>query len=159
MNIIELKVFPLSLNGYTMIWFTELPYNFINTWDQLRDVFLARYYLVSKKMNHKDRVKNFVALPRESLSSSLERYTKYVRGVTNNHIDHESLNNYFYRGQEDNNKAVIDTISRGQYSECTYAEITEKLDKITRNNKAWSTNNSDRDKHFCCGSYTQIGYR
>ena len=63
MDIIGLKVFPLSLMGETTIWFSELPYNSIYTWEQLRDVFLARYFPISKKHNHKDRMKNFVTFP------------------------------------------------------------------------------------------------
>ena len=58
-------IFPLSLTGEASILFTELPYNSIFTWNQLRDVFLAHYYPVHKKLNHKDRVNNFVALPGE----------------------------------------------------------------------------------------------
>ena len=65
LDVIGLRVFPLSLTGEVAMWFTELPYNSIFTWNQLRDVFLARYYPVSKKLNHKDRVNNFVALPGE----------------------------------------------------------------------------------------------
>ena len=40
------------------------------------------------------------------------------------------------------NKAVLDTIAGGSYGECPYAEIAEKLKKISRNNKAWSTRKS-----------------
>ena len=54
--------------GGVGIWFNELPYNSIYTWNQLRNVFLERYYPVSKKLNHKDRVKNFEALPGESIA-------------------------------------------------------------------------------------------
>ena len=62
LDVIGLRVFPLSLTGEAAMWFTELPYNSIFTWNKLRDVFLARYSPVSKKLNHKDRVNNFVAL-------------------------------------------------------------------------------------------------
>ena len=65
LDVIGLRVFPLSLMGQDAIWFTKLPYNSIFTWNQLREVFLALYYPVSKKLNHKDRVNNFVALPGE----------------------------------------------------------------------------------------------
>ena len=71
LDVIGIRVFPLSLMEEDAIWFTELPYNSIFTWNQLRDVFLARYYPVSKKLNHKDRVNNFVALPGESVGSFL----------------------------------------------------------------------------------------
>ena len=63
LDVIGLRVFPLSLIGEAAIWFTKLPYNSIFTWNQLRDIFLARYYLVSKKLSHKDKSELFVALP------------------------------------------------------------------------------------------------
>ena len=65
LDVIGLRVFPLSLAGEA-----ELPYNSIFTWNQLRDVFLARYYPVSKKLNHKDWLNNFVAVQGELVSSS-----------------------------------------------------------------------------------------
>ena len=61
LDVIGLRVFPLSLTGEATIWFTELPYNSIFIQNQLRDVYLPRYYLVYK--NHKHGVNNFVALP------------------------------------------------------------------------------------------------
>ena len=93
LDVIGLRVFPRSLTGEDAIWFTELLYNSIFTWNQLRDVFLARYYPVSKKLNHKDKVNNFVALPGESVSSSWDRFTSFLRIVPNHHIDDESLKN------------------------------------------------------------------
>ena len=86
-------------------------------------MFLARYYPVSKKLKHKDRVNNFVALPGESVSSSWDRFTSFLRNVPNHRIDDESLKEYFYRGPDDNNKSVLDTIAGSFFRECTYAEI------------------------------------
>ena len=97
LDVIGLRVFPLSLTGEVSIWFTELPCNSIFTWNQQRDVVLARYFLVSKKLNHKDRVNNFVELPGESISSSWDRFTSFFRNVLYHHIDDESLKEYFYR--------------------------------------------------------------
>ena len=84
-----------------------------------------------------------MALPGESVSSSWDRFTSFLRSVPNHRIDDESLKEYFNRGQDDNNKVVLDTIAGGSYGECPYVEITEKLEKISQNNKAWSTRKTD----------------
>ena len=129
MDAIGLRVFSLSLTGEAAMWFTKLPYNSIYTWNQLKDGVLARYYPLSKKINHKDRVNSFVALPGESVSSSWDRFTSFLRNVPNHRIDYESLKEYLYQGQDDKNKAVLDMIMGGYCGKCPYAEITDKLEK------------------------------
>ena len=107
LDVIEIKMFPLSLTEDAGILFTELPYYSILTWNKLRDIFFKCYYLISRKLNYKDKDKNFVALPGESVSSFWDRFTSFLRSVQNHRIDDESLKEYFYRGQDDNNKAML----------------------------------------------------
>ena len=70
-----------------------------------------------------------------------------MRGVPNHHIDDRSLREYFYRGENDDNKALLDTIAGGSFGECTYGEIAEKLEKISCNDNAWSTRKSDTGRN------------
>ena len=70
-----------------------------------------------------------------------------MRIVPNHCIDDESVKEYFYRGQDKNNKVVLDTIAGGSYRECPYAEIAEMLKKISQNNKAVSTRKSDTGRN------------
>ncbi|XP_049368382.1 uncharacterized protein LOC125833276 [Solanum verrucosum] len=139
LDVIGLRVCPLSLIGGAAVWFSKHPYNSIHTWDKLHKVFMEKYFPVSKKLNHKDKLNNFVALPGESVSNSWDRFIVFIRRVPNQRINDELLKEYFYRGQDDNRNAVLDTIVGGSYGECTFEQIAEKLEKISRNNKTWST--------------------
>ena len=53
------------------------------------------------------------------MSRYWDRFTSFLRSVPNNLIDDKSLKGYFYRGKDDNNKEVLDTIMGGSYGECT----------------------------------------
>lgn len=55
MNVIMLRVVPVSLMEEAAIWFTKFTYNSIYTLDQLKDVFRSQYYSVSKKLNNNNR--------------------------------------------------------------------------------------------------------
>ena len=63
-----------------------------------------------------------MALPGKLFSSSWDRLISFFRRVPNHRIDDESLKEYFYRGYDDNNKVVFDTVAGGSYGECLNAD-------------------------------------
>ena len=90
---------------------------------------------------------NFVTLPSELVNSYWGKFIALIRDVPHHRIDDESLKEYFYKGQDENKKEVLDTTANGSDGECTYSEIAEKLDNISCINKSWSTKKSDTRKN------------
>ena len=115
MKFIGLSVFHLSLTSDDALWFYELPCNLSHTSDQLHKVFMAKYFLLSKELNHKDKLNNFVVLQRNFGSSSWDRFSTFIRSIPNHKINDKSLKESFYRGWDDNGKAMHDTIVGGLY--------------------------------------------
>lgn len=93
------------------------------------------YFPVSKNLNYKDKLNNFVALLGESMSTLWDRFTAFIWSVPNHCIDYESLKKYLYKVQDDNGKVVLETIIVWSYGECTFQEIVVKLEKVSQNNK------------------------
>lgn len=129
MDVIALKVFPVSLIGDATIWFSTPPYNSITTWDGLHRVFLAKYFSILKKMKLKDKIHNFMDTPRELISDAWERFTDYMSSVSNHWINDESLNKYINHGIDDNGKVVLDTIFGGPYGEKYISRDCSKVGK------------------------------
>jgi hypothetical protein len=43
-DIVKLKLFPFSLKGKAKDWLFSLPNGSINSWDNLREAFIKKYY-------------------------------------------------------------------------------------------------------------------
>lgn len=50
---------------------------------------MESYFSVSKKLNYKDKLNNSIALPGESISSSWDMFTGFMRSVSDHCIDDE----------------------------------------------------------------------
>ena len=42
-DIVELKLFPFSLQDGAKFWFSSVPHNSIDSWDKCKDAFITKY--------------------------------------------------------------------------------------------------------------------
>ncbi|MCF7184085.1 retrotransposon gag domain-containing protein, partial [Corynebacterium parakroppenstedtii] len=112
LDVVGLRVFPLSLTSNTAVWLFELPPGTITSWAELQRVFLERYFPRSKKLKLKDQINNFEQLPGDSISTTWEQFTKCLRSIPNHKIVDDALVEIFYHAL---NKAYMLIPSWGAY--------------------------------------------
>ncbi|KAK2395303.1 hypothetical protein QL285_057048 [Trifolium repens] len=64
---IRLRLFPFSLRDRARAWLQSLPSNSVTTWDELKKVFLARYFPPSKTVILRAQINGFKQKENESL--------------------------------------------------------------------------------------------
>nr|GEY10332.1 reverse transcriptase domain-containing protein [Tanacetum cinerariifolium] len=74
---IRLYLFPHSLTHHATAWFDRLPWNSINTFEQMAKMFLGKYFSPSMVTKLKKETTNFRQHPDESLLKAWERVSKY----------------------------------------------------------------------------------
>ena len=73
-NALKLRLFPFSLKDKAKQWLNSLPSNSITTWAQLHQAFLTKFYPISKTMEMRNAITNFVMLDGESFHEAWERF-------------------------------------------------------------------------------------
>ena len=76
---IRLRLFPFSLRDRARSWLDSLPANSITTWEDLRRVFLARYFPPSKTVILRNQITRFAQNQGESLFEAWERHKELLR--------------------------------------------------------------------------------
>jgi Retrotransposon gag protein len=71
---IRLRLFPFSLAGKTRAWLQSLTIDTITTWDQLAEVFLAKYFPPTKTALLRTQINSFQQKEGESLYDAWERF-------------------------------------------------------------------------------------
>jgi hypothetical protein len=58
-DIVKLKLFPFSLRGKAKNWLLSLPNGSINSWDNLREAFIKKYYPPVKIVQNRNSILSF----------------------------------------------------------------------------------------------------
>lgn len=84
---IRLRLFPFSLRDRARSWLDSLPENSIITWNDLKKVFLARYFQPSKIVVLRNQITIFTQHGGESLFDAWERYKELLRACTHHSLE------------------------------------------------------------------------
>ena len=86
-DVIKLQLLPFSLRDTTTSWFESLPYGSLNTWDELVEAFMGRFFPSYSHFREERRNIIFKQGENESLYNVWERYKKLLKRCPMHGID------------------------------------------------------------------------
>ena len=57
-DIVKLKLFPFSLRDCAKAWFSSLPKNSIDSWNECKDAFISKYFPPAKIISLRNDIMN-----------------------------------------------------------------------------------------------------
>ena len=69
-NVIKLQLFPFSLRDVTTTWFDSLPVGSVNTWEELVEAFMSRFFPSALTIERRGEIIVFKQGKDESLSTA-----------------------------------------------------------------------------------------
>ena len=107
-EIIKLQLFPFSLRDIAATWFDSLPYGSVNTWEELMEAYLSRFFPPSLTSERRGEITTFKQGEDESLYISWERYKRLLKRCPMHGIDLKTQMDIFYQSMNYTSKGIID---------------------------------------------------
>ncbi|XP_025983785.1 uncharacterized protein, partial [Glycine max] len=138
---IFLKAFPHSLEGVAKDWLYYLAPRSITSWDDLKRVFLEKFFPASRTTTIRKDNSGIRQLSGESLYEYWERFKKLCASCPHHQISEQLLLQYFYEGLSNMERSMIDAASGGALGDMTPAEARNLIEKMASNSQQFSAKN------------------
>ena len=86
-EVIKLQLFPFSLRDIAATWFESLPYDSVNTWEELVEAYLGRFFSPSLTSERRREIIVFKQKEDGSLYTAWERYKRLLKRCLMHGID------------------------------------------------------------------------
>ncbi|XP_017979877.1 PREDICTED: uncharacterized protein LOC108662804 [Theobroma cacao] len=134
---IRLRLFPFSLRDKAKSWLNSLPAGSINTWDDLAQKSLAKFFLPAKLAKMRNDITSFMQFDSESLYEAWERYKDLMRRCPHHGLAKWLQVQTFYNGLLGPFRTTIDVATRGALMSKSIDEAYDLLEEIAYNNYQW----------------------
>ncbi|GJS43049.1 reverse transcriptase domain-containing protein [Tanacetum coccineum] len=110
---VKLMIFPYSLSDKAKTWFNELNEESITSWDQMRKVFINRFFLPSLFHRLLLEIRNFSQNVCESLTEAWLRLKNMLRKCHGHGLTKGAIIQIFYHGLDEPTQRILDITTGG----------------------------------------------
>ena len=141
MDLMRLKLFPITLKDKQKFWLKSLRLRSIQNWTDMQDEFLKKFFSTLKTNNLKRQISTFSANENEKFYACWERYMEALNACPYHWFDTWLLVSYFYDGISPSMKQLQQTICGGDFLSKNPKEALDFLSFVAEASKDWDVPN------------------
>ncbi|XP_057452606.1 uncharacterized protein LOC130744437 [Lotus japonicus] len=138
-----LKAFPHPLQGTAKTWLYNRPPASIASWDDLKRMFLEKFFPASRTTSIRKDISGIRQLHRETLYEYWERFKTLCVSCPHHQISDQLLVQYFYEGLHNMDRNIIDAACGGALNDMTPTEARRLFEKMAANSQQFNTRSND----------------
>ncbi|KAG7529717.1 hypothetical protein ISN44_Un124g000010, partial [Arabidopsis suecica] len=151
----KLRLFPFSLGDKAHFWEKTLRIESIDTWDDCKKAFLAKFFSNSRTARLRNEISGFNQKNSESFSEAWERFKGYTTQCPHHGFKKASLLSTLYKGALPKIRMLLDTASNGNFLNKDVAEGWELIENLAQSDGNYNEDydrsnrgsNDSEDKH------------
>ena len=133
-EVIKLQLFPFSLRDILATWFDSLPYGSVNTWEELVEAYLGRFFPPSITSERRKKISVFNQGEDENLYTAWERFKRLLKRCPMHGIDLKAQMDIFYHFMNDTSKGIINASYCGAFKRKSAEEARDLIEDLARCN-------------------------
>ena len=133
-EVIKLHLFPFSLRDIAATWYESLPYGSVDTWEELIEAYLGRFFPPSLTSERRREIIVFQQEEDESLYVAWERFKRLLKRCPMHGIDLKTQMDIVYHALNDTSKGIIDASCRGAFKRKSAEEARDLIEDLEKCN-------------------------
>ena len=127
-EVIKLHLFPFSLRDKTATWYESLPYGSVDTWEELVEAYLGRFFPPSLTSERRREIIVFQQGGDESFYVAWERFKRLLKRSPMRGIDLKTRMDIVYHALNDTSKGIIDASCCGAFKRKSAEEARDLIE-------------------------------
>ena len=133
-EVIKLHLFPFSLRDTAATWYESLPYGSVDTWEELVEAYLCRFFPPSLTSERRREIIVFQQGEDESLYVAWERFKRLLKRCPMHGIDLKTQMDIVYHALNDISKGIIDASCCGAFKRKSAEEARDLIEDLAKCN-------------------------
>ena len=133
-EVIKLYLFPFSLRDITATWYESLPYGSVDTWEELVEAYLGRFFPPSLTSERRREIIVFQHGGDESLYVAWERFKRLLKRCPMHGIDLKTQMDIVYHTLNDTSKGIINASYCGAFKRKSFEEARDLIEDLAKCN-------------------------